>query len=117
MSIHVCLFYFIYLLGNWIQFTFHLVVPGSVIGMIILFLLLLTKGIRVSWIQEGATFMMNNLAFFFIPATVGMMNYFHLFSGKGIMLVIIVFISTIFVMTASSLSSQWLAKEEHRWFT
>ncbi|MGM8365786.1 CidA/LrgA family protein [Virgibacillus sp. W0181] len=107
--IQLFLLYGIYMIGNWIQAIFHLFVPGSVIGMIILFILLLTKAVKASWIEAGTTFMVNHLAFFFIPVTVGLMNYFELFSGKGFLLVVIVLVSSILVMTTSAATSQWLA--------
>ncbi|GAA0447193.1 CidA/LrgA family protein [Virgibacillus sp. Bac332] len=112
MILHICLLYIIFLFGNWIQNTLHLFIPGSVIGMLILFLLLITNVFRISWVDEGANYIINNLAFFFIPVTVGVINYFHLFSGKGFFLIIIVLISTIFVMGGSGVVSQWLIRRK-----
>jgi holin-like protein len=112
--IHIAFLYVIYLLGNWIQKMLHLVVPGSVIGMIILFLLLWTNIIKVSWVEMGAKFMVQNLALFFIPATVGIMNYFDLFAGKGFLLVLIVLFSTFLVMASSGLTSQRIMLRKER---
>ncbi|CDQ38133.1 MULTISPECIES: CidA/LrgA family protein [Virgibacillus] len=112
IAVHICLLYLIFLLGNWIEHTLGLFIPGSVIGMLILFLLLITNIIQVSWIAEGANFIVKNLAFFFIPVTVGVLNYYQLFSGKGFLLIIIVLISTIFVMAGSGIVSQWLVRRK-----
>ena len=112
--LHIAFLYGIYLLGNWIQEVLGLVIPGSVIGMIILFILLSTKIIKISWIETGAKFMVNNLALFFIPATVGIMNYFDLFSGKGFLLVVIVLFSTFLVMASSGITSQWIMRRKER---
>src|SRR5699024_1365294 len=87
-------------------------VPGSVIGLLLLFILLISNVLKVEWIEEGAQFFVNNLVFFFIPATVGVMNYFDLFKGKGILLILIVLLSTILVMGSSGLVSQSLAKDK-----
>ncbi|PAV31588.1 CidA/LrgA family protein [Virgibacillus profundi] len=110
--IHIAFLYCIYLIGNWIQVTLDLFVPGSVIGMIILFVLLSTKMIKITWVEDGARFIVNNLALFFVPATVGIINYFDLFVGKGILLVVIVLFSTFLVMAGSGLTSQWMMRRK-----
>jgi len=76
--------------------------------MIILFILLFFNIVKLSWIDEGAKFMVRHLTLFFIPATVGIIDYFDLFLGKGILLFFIVIISTILVMVSSGWISQWL---------
>ncbi|WP_156290079.1 CidA/LrgA family protein [Oceanobacillus salinisoli] len=105
---HLLILYTIFLIGNWIQQTFHLLIPGSVIGMIILFLLLVTNTVKLSCIEDGTKFMVRHLTLFFIPVTVGIMSYFDLFRGRGVLLVIIVILSTILVMISSGWISQWL---------
>lgn len=110
--IHIAILYVFYLFGNWIQETFNLFIPGSVIGMILLFILLMTNIIKVSWVEEGARFMINHLALFFIPATVGVIDYFELFSGKGFYLVPIVLVSTALVMAGSGIVGQWLIRRK-----
>lgn len=111
---HIIILYCFYLVGNWIQSSLNLFIPGSVIGMMLLFLLLLTKGIKVTWVEEGASFFVNNLALFFIPATVGIIDYFSLFAGKGFILIIIVLVSTALVMSISGTVSQRLARGKRR---
>ena len=82
--------------------------------MIILFILLLTNLIKVSWIKEGATFVVNNLVLFFIPATVGIINYFEFFKGKGFLLIVIVLFSTLLVMISSGVTSQLIMQRKER---
>lgn len=89
---------------------FNLFIPGSVIGMILLFLLLSTNILKVSWIEEGAQVIIRHMILFFIPATVGIINYFGLFSGRGFLLIVIVLISTVLVMVGSGLVGQSLAR-------
>ena len=48
--------------------------PGSVISMILLFLLLLTKLVKPAHIAEKSDFLLKNMAFFFIPAGVAVME-------------------------------------------
>src|SRR5690625_2705532 len=108
---HIIILYSFYLLGNWIQISLNLFIPGSVIGMILLFILLLIKGVKLTWVEEGATFLINNLALFFIPATVGIIDYFFLFLGYGFLLIIIVLVSTAMLMAVSGRVSQRLVRK------
>ena len=109
---HIAVLYGIFLIGNWIQLTFHLIIPGSVIGMILLFILLYTNSIKVSWIEDGTRLFVSHLTLFFIPATVGIVNYLQLFTGEGILLIIIVLISTALVMGISGVVSQWFVRKK-----
>ncbi|MFD2629773.1 CidA/LrgA family protein [Oceanobacillus kapialis] len=99
-----------YQIGVFIQKTFHLFVPGSVIGMILLFILLSLKVVKVTWIENGARFIVDNLALFFIPVTVGVLEYYHVFAGKGALLIVIALVSTMLVMGLSGATSQWLVR-------
>lgn len=110
--IHIFILYIFNLIGIWLKEILNLSVPGSVIGLLLLFILLMTNILKVEWIEAGAQFLVSNLVFFFIPATVGIINYFDLFKGKGALLILIVLISTILVMTSSGLVSQYLAKDK-----
>ncbi|WP_188455451.1 CidA/LrgA family protein [Virgibacillus oceani] len=110
--IQIAILYGIYLIGNWIQHVLGLFIPGSVIGLIILFILLMTNVLNVAWIDKGAKFFVEHLTLFFIPATVGILNYFDVFSGKGFLLIIIVLISTVLVMSGSGFISQWIMRRK-----
>lgn len=110
--IHIIILYVFSIVGTWLKDLFNLSVPGSVVGLLLLFTLLMTNVIKLEWIEDGAQFLISNLVFFFIPATVGVMNYFDLFKGKGILLILVVLISTGLVMTISGLVSQYLIKDK-----
>ncbi|MFB4169062.1 CidA/LrgA family protein [Virgibacillus sp. JSM 102003] len=108
--IQIAFLYGIYLIGHWIQEALNLFVPGSVIGLIILFILLSTNVVREVWVEKGADFFLKHLTLFFIPATVGIINYFEVFSGKGFLLIVIVLVSTVLVMAGSGLVTQWMMR-------
>src|SRR5699024_11583319 len=78
ICIHIIILYSFYLLGNWIQISLNLFIPGSVIVMILLFMLLLIKWIKITLIEEGATSLINNLALFIIMSTVVIFIYLFL---------------------------------------
>lgn len=79
--------------------------PASVIGMVLL-LLLLTRVLRVDHIREKSDFLLSNMAFFFIPAGVSIINYFDVLASNLLPLLAVCVISTIltFAVTAWAVS-------------
>ena len=78
--------------------------PASVIGMIFLFICLLTGMLKIEHIQEKSDFLLGNMAFFFVPAGVSIMNYFNILKSSAVQLLIICIVSTVitFAVTAYS---------------
>lgn len=84
---------------HYLPFSF----PASVIGMILLLLCLLTGFLKIEHVQEKADFLLGNMAFFFVPAGVSIINYFDILKSTVLqLLVICVAVSTIvtFAVTA-----------------
>ncbi|MBA2873860.1 CidA/LrgA family protein [Thermaerobacillus caldiproteolyticus] len=104
--------YGFYLIGTWIQHLFHLLIPGSIIGMILLFLLLITNIIKEEWLGQGGKFLLAHLPLLFVPATVGVIEYISLFQGQGVLSIVDVIVSTIIVMVLSGAIGQWRARKE-----
>lgn len=78
--------------------------PASVIGMILLFILLSTKILKIEHIQEKSDFLLSNMAFFFIPAGVSMINYMDILKSNALQLVIICVITTVLTFAATAYS-------------
>ncbi len=76
--------------------------PASVIGMVLLLICLLTGFLKIEHIQEKADFLMENMAFFFVPAGVSIINYFDVLESAAVQIVLICVISTVvtFAVTA-----------------
>lgn len=79
--------------------------PASVIGLLLLFVCLAAGVLKVRHVQEKSDFLLSNMAFFFIPAGVSMMNYLSLLKETLVPLLIICIISTLvtFAVTAYSI--------------
>lgn len=100
-----------YLLGEELQAFFNIPLPGSIIGFILLFTALMLKIYPLEWIDSGAHFLLAFLSLYFIPATVGVVEYRELFSGKGILLIPLVMASTFLTMAAAGWVSQVAAEK------
>lgn len=108
--IQIIVLYGIYLIGEEIRTLFRLPLPGSIIGFLLLFAALMLKIYPLRWIESGAHFLLAFLSLYFIPATVGAMEYGEVFTGKGVWLVAIVLVSTLITMAVSGLLSQWAGR-------
>ena len=69
--------------------------PASVIGMILLFICLLSGALKIEHIQEKSDFLLENMAFFFIPAGVSIINYFDVLKSTWLQLIVICVVSTV----------------------
>ena len=76
--------------------------PASVIGMILLLICLMAGILKMEHIQEKADFLLENMAFFFIPAGVSIINYFDVLKNSVIQIIVICVVSTVvtFAVTA-----------------
>ncbi len=105
------LFLFNYI-GEFIQNFFSLRIPGSLIGMLLLFILLILKIVPLAWIQSGVDFLLKDIPFFFIPVTVGVIEYLSFFYGKGSLTILLVMISTFMVIGISGIVTNFFLKKE-----
>lgn len=78
--------------------------PASVIGMVLLLALLASGLLKVEHIQEKADFLLANMAFFFLPAGVSVINYFDVLRSSAAALVVICLVSTVVTFAATAWS-------------
>ncbi len=69
-------------------------IPGSVIGMVFLFLALHFKWIRIKQVDEVGTWLTDNMGIFFVPAGVGLMSNFGVLANTWWQLLIIMAVTT-----------------------
>lgn len=110
--LQLALLFGFYLIGVLIQRFFDLLIPGSVVGMVLLLICLYTNVLPEKWISKGASFLLNHLPLFFIPVTVGVMNHLDFFNGKSLWLILIVLVSTWMIMIATGLVGQILVNRK-----
>lgn len=108
---------FSYLLGFWLlgellslimKPIFY--IPGSIVGMLIFFAALTLGFIKESQIKEVADFMLENIAFFFLPATVSIMALSGIARSEIFPLVIITFVSTMVTMIGTMFLTHYLTQ-------
>ncbi|OKP94315.1 CidA/LrgA family protein [Paenibacillus sp. P46E] len=104
----VAVLYIFFLAGDYLQKLLHLPVPGSIVGLLLLFVLLLFNIVPVKLIEEGSLFILAYLPMFFIPATAGIMNHLDIFSGRGLLMIGILVVSSVLTMVVTAHASEWI---------
>ena len=108
--VQVFLLWVIYYLSTWIVFLLQLPIPGTVLGMIILFTLLSTGVIKEEWLSAAANPLLKHLSFFFIPLAVELMQWGDLFMQKGSLLFIPLVVSILVALLTTGAIVQQLLK-------
>ncbi|MGE6538109.1 CidA/LrgA family holin-like protein [Bacillus luti] len=108
LLLQVGVLYIFSLVGLLIQEVFQLSMPGSLIGMLILFLLLSTRILPLRWFELGAEKLIVFLPLFLIPSTTGLMEYGSFLLSKGSSIFLLVVVSTVATLVISGYVSQLL---------
>ncbi|AMM15223.1 murein hydrolase transporter LrgA [Burkholderia sp. PAMC 28687] len=104
----------IWLVADLAARTFHLPVPGGVIGLLALLALLFCGGIAPRWVKAGADWLLTDMLLFFIPAAVAAVQYGGLFREDGWRLALVVVFGTLMVMIAVAFAVEQASKLERR---
>ncbi|MGM9923674.1 MAG: CidA/LrgA family holin-like protein [Bacillus sp. (in: firmicutes)] len=104
----IALLYIFLFAGNLLHTHLHIPLPGSIIGLLLLFLALSLNALSVKRIEHGAGFLLAFLPLLFVPTLVGIIKYPELFYGKGILVLVVVVISTIMTIISSGKFSQYI---------
>lgn len=101
----------IYLVGELLSSSIHLPIPGNILGMLILFILLCTKIVKVDNISNVTNFLLDHLAFFFIPAGVGLMASLGIIKSTWWQLLIVCILTTTIIIGITGIIVQAISKK------
>jgi holin-like protein len=101
MFIYVFLF-----LGAALKEIIPLPIPASMFGLILLFLALYLKIVKLEWVEKGALWLMAELLLFFVPSAVGIVNYDDILSLQGAEIVLLIGVSTVIVLGMTALVAE-----------
>ncbi|WP_233095975.1 CidA/LrgA family protein [Alicyclobacillus sp. SO9] len=103
------------LLGELIVRVTHLHLPASLIGLVVLFLLLQLKIVKVEWFELGANLLLAEMLLFFVPSATGIVQYGGLVKTDGWRLLLVIGASTLCVMLISGVLTEfWMRGKERR---
>lgn len=96
--------------GKWLSATLPLHIPGSLIGMVLLFICLQLGWIRLHWVEAGAALVFSQMILFFVPAIAGIMQYPWLLGIKGLLVLIVVVSGAALVMISTGVVAERVFK-------
>lgn len=99
-------------IGFYLVDYFQLFIPGNVAGLVILFLLLWTKVLKLEWIEQASDFLVRHLSFFFVSISVGLMTVGSLLAKNGVQLAAVLLISAVIGMAVAGFAAQILARRK-----
>ena len=82
--------------------------PASVIGLVLLFIALCTGIVKLEQVESVGTALTNNISFLFVPAGISVINSLPILSKSPILLILLIIISTIFLLVCTGYASQLL---------
>lgn len=103
-----------YALGELIAWLLHGFIPGSVIGMLLLFGALCLKIVKAHHVRPVAKFLCDNMALFFVPAGVGIVNTMDILSEYWQAVLIACSVSTVVVIVVVASVQEWFEKRRKK---
>ena len=95
--------------GNLFVTLTGLPMPGSVFGLILLLLQLLSKAVKLETVEPSARLLISLLMIFILPGGVKLMTNFDKFTGIVPQLLIVAVLSTLLALLSSAFTAEKLA--------
>ena len=96
--------------GELLNYFFSLPIPGSIYGMIILFILLYCGVLKLSDVEDVGKFLLSIMPLMFIPSAVGIMSQFDSLKNLWLEIILVTILTTIITMVVTGVSSQLIIK-------
>ncbi|WP_425270463.1 CidA/LrgA family protein [Ligilactobacillus ubinensis] len=81
-------------------------VPTPVIGLILLYMLLNFKIIKLAWVDSLGTFLISLIGFLFVPSGISLAANLNIMATEGIQLVIVIALSTIIMLVVTAYTAR-----------
>ena len=96
--------------GEVLHDIIPLPIPASIYGIILLFVFLQKKWIKVKDIRETSIFLIAIMPVMFIPAAAGLINSWAVIRPSLVQYIFITFFTTFLVMGAAGISTQYVIR-------
>ena len=100
--------------GELMKYFIPLPIPGSIYGLLLMFVLLLTKVIKVENVKDVGEFLIEIMPLMFIPAGVGLMVSWGTLKPVLIPVCVITVVTIITVMAMTGRLSQWIIRKDRK---
>lgn len=102
------------LLGYGIVTVFHIPLPGSVVGMILLFVFLVTGIVKLEWIEKASSFQLKHLTLLFILPIASLFLSSSFLEILQWPVLVILIVSSICCLLGTAFTVEWYEKIKRR---
>ncbi|CCP08635.1 CidA/LrgA family protein [Erwinia amylovora] len=103
VPLQVALVMAIFIISEQLVSWLCLPLPANIVGMLLLLAMIVLRVLPLGWVKAGASWLLAEMLLFFIPAVVAVVNYADLLRVEGGRILLVIVISTLLVMAATSL--------------
>ncbi|MGO5097055.1 CidA/LrgA family protein [Agathobaculum sp. LCP25S3_E8] len=100
--------------GDALSILLHGALPGNVLGLTLLLLLLIFGPVRMDHVEHSADFLLQNMAFFFLPACLGVLEIFAQIKSEILAMLAVCVLTTLCTAAATALTVHIVFRLQHR---
>lgn len=112
LPVQVLIYIGLFLFSEQLVVWLHIPLPANIVGMVILLFLIVSRILPLKWVKAGSNWLLAEMLLFFIPAVVAVINYGPLLRQDGVRICLVIAISTMLVLAATSLVVQRIYQYE-----
>ena len=101
--------------AEFIVKTLKIPLPGSILGMLLLFAALKSGLVSISKVEETGNFLLSILPLMFVPLGVGIIKYLDIIQSNGLAIAVIIGLTTLLVMAVTGWVVQVIKKKEGKY--
>ncbi|MEA5091663.1 Antiholin-like protein LrgA [bioreactor metagenome] len=94
---------FIQFVGTWIIGALHIPLPPALLGMVLLTIALLTNVIKINWVEDTCTVLIEKMGMLFVPAGISILLYKDAILKEWFAIFATIFFSSIIVIVTTGL--------------
>lgn len=98
------------LAGNLVVTFFHIPLPGSVMGMVMLLSLLVLGIVKLEWIERAADFQIKHMTLLFIPFVIGLFLSPNVIPLLDFHFILVLIVSSFCCLLGTAYTVQWYEK-------
>ena len=105
---------FISFIGEALKYVLPLPIPASIYGLVLMFVLLETKVLKVEAVQDAGKFLIEIMPMMFIPAGVGLLTAWGILKPVCVPIILITVITTVVVMIVTGRVTQAVIRMDRK---
>ncbi|MGI6181158.1 MAG: CidA/LrgA family protein [Agathobaculum sp.] len=100
--------------GDALSILLRGALPGNVLGLALLLVLLVTGRVKLPQVMDSADFLLQNMAFFFLPACLGVLEIFADIKSEIFAILAVCVLTTLCTAAATALTVHVVFRLQHR---